>query len=372
MKKILVLAFAFAALLVEGTLSAQTLRESKLHWEAGPLMWEDFLGRPTVDSMKWQFSWVVSNDVQMEKIRKVRYYYQNVSVYALRNQSWVRPGEATPARLLYSQTVFDLWELYARKIKIEFNTSHDLGYNEVASFYSDMCADEIARLKAETKQGENEERVKEWADSVKNELAHTTFDPVAVADSLTWLHGASISMGFWTSLTASSYFAPSYGISMDFGYMYRKHLFELEIAVGGGSMKKDLLVDRDLMRDGEQVTNAKFAANWGYRLRETTGSVVYSLLGVGGGGYTYSEEYDRGRTNSISVGGVVLQAGFSIDLLCRRKIYLRGGYGRSQCDYQAVRLKPVFAFSHYGDGVGWTPAFQLAVSYNLSGRWSHY
>jgi hypothetical protein len=93
-----------------------------------------------------------------------------------KRQSWVNKNIANDALLIYDQTIFDIHEVYARRLRKTFLET-DFGLNDFKEKYQGMTEknntdllNRIEEFKRESNFGQNKKTVMQWAVKIKNEL----------------------------------------------------------------------------------------------------------------------------------------------------------------------------------------------------------
>jgi hypothetical protein len=151
-----------------------------IRWVEGQsLTWDDFVGKVN-DSSQYD----------AECFAEIRYEYRfftanrfEFEVYASFNKgsSWRRKEMETEALLKHEQMHFDIAELFAIKLKNDFeNYSYTANYNEQILFLFEKRKQEYQAMQRlydeETNHSLNKDRQKEWEDFIMNELHKSKLD----------------------------------------------------------------------------------------------------------------------------------------------------------------------------------------------------
>ncbi|MBA3683246.1 MAG: hypothetical protein H0W73_19080 [Bacteroidetes bacterium] len=168
MKKIFIL---FSLLCGVSSLFSQN---DTLHWSAGkPLTWNDFKGdvpdTATVDG---------SVEVKILASCKNEAKYSSSNTYVVTvfdwGNSWVKPKMDSDIYLKYFQVMFDIGELYSRKLRKSIKEIKDdpypVTFNEKCSAAKIGQMDRVKQFKKESKNGAFEAAITRWYDNVKTEL----------------------------------------------------------------------------------------------------------------------------------------------------------------------------------------------------------
>jgi hypothetical protein len=171
MKKNLII---FAFLLLARSSFSQTISSDTIHWSASKfLSWSDFKG-DIVDSTVAEGDAVIQILASSKKgSRFTGSTTYVVTVFDWRN-SWVKPKSERDSYLNYFQVMFDIGELYSRKLRKSikeeaqdaYPMSFDEKYNAAKIGFKDRCY----QFKKESKFGTYDVAIKRWVDNVKAEL----------------------------------------------------------------------------------------------------------------------------------------------------------------------------------------------------------
>jgi len=101
--------------------------------------------------------------------------FRGYAIY-IPSKSWVKQDCKNDRNLLYSQTIFDLNQLYAKKIEYKFNKKYDPFFGSLdeqitkamAEYGKEYTKDEI-KFNKETDYGKDIEKIKEWNTKIKTE-----------------------------------------------------------------------------------------------------------------------------------------------------------------------------------------------------------
>lgn len=150
--------------------------DSIVRWnENRKLSWDDFQGQPIQNS-------TISTEILIEspaEFKKATLYLPatiNVECYMVKNSSWVNQLYKNDQMLLLNQTLFDIYELYARKLRQKFDETN-FGIvgptNVFKSIHQEITiqlGETIKTFRQETEMGRNESKLKEWSDKILNEI----------------------------------------------------------------------------------------------------------------------------------------------------------------------------------------------------------
>ncbi len=153
---------------------AQVTSTDTLHWSSGkPLTWNDFKG-DVVDSVALSGDAVIAilaSEKKGSRFAGTSTYV--VTVFDWRN-SWVKPKADTEMFLKYFQVLFDMGELYSRKLRKSIKEAdldpYPVSFNEKYMGAKIGMNDRVKQFKKESKNGTYEIAITRWYDNVKAEL----------------------------------------------------------------------------------------------------------------------------------------------------------------------------------------------------------
>lgn len=180
MKKYLFLLFSVLYLSCSGSRISELYKtyssDYYLYWsENRKLEWSDFQGKP-VDTKKMASEIIVLNPWSAEKPNLFAPTETTVLSIMDKKHSWVNKELVNEIALLYNQVIFDIHELYTRKIRKEF-AGTEVGldnmnekFHSISHKYYKALVEEIQDFQSESKIGEIKEVVIEWAEKVRIEI----------------------------------------------------------------------------------------------------------------------------------------------------------------------------------------------------------
>ena len=180
MKKV-ILIFLYSILLVScaGLNSPQysSIDENSIvRWDENrKLTWNDFQGEP-IKNASVSSELLIQMPANFNKAALFLSSNFNVECYFVKNGSWVDSSKATEQLLKYNQSIFDIYELYARKLRkkfeeTEFGVSDPTDkFNSIYHNNSEALSKELINYRKETELGINKNKIDEWSIKIANML----------------------------------------------------------------------------------------------------------------------------------------------------------------------------------------------------------
>ncbi|MFC2137607.1 hypothetical protein ACFLTE_05475 [Bacteroidota bacterium] len=217
-----------------------------INWSAKRLSWEDFRGTPTSSSIiKSRINFNIEYNFERDP-KQMNILHFNVKNYIHTKYSWVREEYETDLMLLYNQTIFDIAELYARKIQYKLNrtTVNQSDVSKTAdSIYTKIffqCQDEISAFQKESDFGANKSIIHSWSDSIMFELEQNPKERIPEYSLSKIGYGLDIFTG--TSLLNGN-IGKNLNLPFHYGYgfefLYHKFSFHFRAKFGFTSLKTE-------------------------------------------------------------------------------------------------------------------------------------
>jgi len=139
------------------------------------LTWDDFQGQP-IKEAKVGSEIIIQSQAYFHKATFLNPASTTVECYVDKKASWVKKSQAKPQLLFYHQTLFDLYELYSRKLR-KILAATNFGIEDPAgvfdSIYQAHTADlskAAAQYRTESGIGAKNKKIKEWSEKIAAEL----------------------------------------------------------------------------------------------------------------------------------------------------------------------------------------------------------
>jgi hypothetical protein len=152
--------------------------EAVLYWsEIRRLTWDDFKGEPILAGGAPACEILIKNPASLERKNLLSKTRLVAECYLDKNASWAVKSRVTETSLLYCQTLFDIYELYTRKLRAAFvaekfdpNNATRV-FNEITNRNNDALVARIHEFRLASEMGTNVEKTQYWAEKIKFELS---------------------------------------------------------------------------------------------------------------------------------------------------------------------------------------------------------
>lgn len=268
-------------------------------WKMGPLTWNDFTPNTAIEKQVSHLEYYMGIENKSQEVDGVQYNKPVAYAYTTSEYSWVDTNYLSDQLLQYNQCIFDLVEVYRRRLEGKLQDSSIFSHGQLLDNNMRMLGDDVRRIELETNYGTDTAALHRWQNKIKerlNESLPTT--PYGFVDApFAW--GMAFDLGYhYTGGQLNDYFRPGIGMSFNFELEYKRALFGSTIYMGGSKCRKDAPNVRndynDLYREDPLITLGLFGY-CGYSIVDNNKTRLTPFVGFGLLGYYYTPE-DEGSS----------------------------------------------------------------------------
>ena len=257
-------------------------QEYRKYWNDGKLTWDDFQAEPTNTSAS-HLAYVLMYQTNKKVIDNVTYYGVFTEAYIDKSLSFVRNNLKDKYHLNYNQVIFNLVEIYKRKLQKRIYTLDNI-YN-TNSLFSDTKSQlerEIFNFQEEGNYGIQREISDKWILKTSKELAATDSFEIPDFKKSNWTYGVNIGVDF--SAYGNKYkefFNNTIAMSLGLEFSYKKTFMGINMNFTNSKLNKDLIDDSFMIPEGERSTIGQLNGYFGYPVYETEKIRVIPFAGYG-------------------------------------------------------------------------------------------
>ncbi|MBI9036473.1 MAG: hypothetical protein JEZ03_18605 [Bacteroidales bacterium] len=235
-------------------------------WSEGELLWSDFKGEPE-SQRKSVLSYYTESRSGRMSLNDTVYNRYLTKVFIDRDLSWIHPEFKTDLYLEVNQLMFDIVELYRRRMQYDLDRVYN-GYTaqRKSGEYFDSCNERISSFYNESSAGEVEQVVKEWKQVISDELA--VVGDSKRPDFRISKFGYGMHLGIGCGSFAGSLakqFGPSFNIIYGFDFSYMKSILFIDATIGFNQIKKEYVFEEG-WRKGQGGTVAILNVSYAYKV----------------------------------------------------------------------------------------------------------
>ncbi|RMF64298.1 MAG: hypothetical protein D6743_09495, partial [Calditrichaeota bacterium] len=149
----------------------------RVYWsETRALRWDDFQGTPVLNQPEMVSEIVIWQPSGIERKNLFGKLKVSVECYMDKKSSWVDRERATEALLFYNQVIFDIYELYTRKLRQALMTNDLLAgdgtavFNQLAAENGQLLQLRLQQYRTESDLGRDVEVTKQWFRQIRSEI----------------------------------------------------------------------------------------------------------------------------------------------------------------------------------------------------------
>lgn len=253
----------------------------KKYWTEGKLTWVDFRGQAS-DKGVSELKYLLGYNSDKQKYGDTTIVRITAFCYMDKALSWVAPDFKTDEVLRYNQVIFDITELYRRRLQyaLDRTDSYLLLEDTFRRIYSE-CANEIDELEHDTDRGQNANAIVSWEKTISNALGETEDQGIPSFTTTNFGYGmhAGVGAGTFTG-TVGDYFGRTFNFIFGFDLAYKNSIFFLNATLAGGKVTKDYLSDNTWYKN--QTDNvAILDVSYGYAVIDNANFKLTPFAGLG-------------------------------------------------------------------------------------------
>lgn len=268
----------FLAFFLTSLLIAQ---EQKKYWSDGPLGWHDFTERKSPHSIS-EFKYFLGYHMEKNRYGDTILLRNIAEGYMDTGLSWVDPEYKTGQILRYNQVIFDLVELYRRKLQDELDrVTSVFDIDGRFNYIHRLCEEDINKFHDESAGGQDLKTIEFWEQKISGEL--TPGSGRKIPEIVDRNFGYALHAGFGSGIFTGSlgdHFTPTFNFIFGFDFGYKNLLLYLNGTLAGDHVKMDYT--GDIIWNEDQRTHvAIIDASVGYALLDNARIKLSPFAGLG-------------------------------------------------------------------------------------------
>lgn len=345
------------------------------YWTDGKLTWEDFQDSTEIKGLSSTLKVRLEIDIKPEKTGNVKTIRPKAISSIDRSKSWVDTTRRTDGLLRYNQAVFDLLEVYRRKLQQELNAGISMmDATHIYHNYTQYYTQQSETMRFETAEGLNTRKMEEWETYILKELNRIQPPPPPTIQPRAFGYG--INIGFGTTIPTADIHdrfgaSPMFCLGFDFAYKDLHFLFDM--GVGSAKNRMDMFINSkkgDAIWEKGRHTNYSFGSiTAGYDVFENDHIKLTPFVGYGFTEYSKIKGEKENEKYSINISDPNITAGVSVDYKFLSVISLIPSFwlGHREITTSSIRTRLFVTYANYDYNVkGYL--IGLSVSYSVSGR----
>lgn len=271
------------ALLFLITLGLNLLAQN-VTWKENELTWNDFQGKTSenvnVDSYLSYFIGLRTAKKKYDDIKVLKFEAYS---YVEPTASWVKEKSKTPDNLKYNQVVFDILELYTRKLQHTLNKAAH--YNETDNLFfknNKEFSEILSKYQKETNFGKNKDIVDFWSEKIEEELRLMPIKEMPNLKEMNFAYGMHFGLGFGVPVSnLEKYFSPYILGEYGFDLAFKNSNLFINVALGSGKIKENYLDNQRLWKKDDVFSIALGDFSYGYTFTYKEKHKITPFVGFG-------------------------------------------------------------------------------------------
>lgn len=281
------LSILVAAVLIATQARAQFENSNYLHWEDKKLEWADFQGIPLQASpFHSGLSYFIGYTTKKYKVDDLKIKGLVAFCYVDKNASWVKQGSQNQSLLLYNQILFDLAELYSRKLQSALNRisgSELYRADEILHNLNSQFNQRANQFSESSEYGKKSDVIEAWSAAIAYELTQFPRERMPIYRESKFGLGATIGGGYGI-LTNSldDYFSNNINLDYGFDVAYGKPVLYLRATLGLNHVNAEYTNAGKIWEKDLKTTLAVLEATLGYPVSDNSKFRISPFLGIAG------------------------------------------------------------------------------------------
>jgi hypothetical protein len=251
-------------------------------WSEGNLTWEDFIENKELDKPS-ELYYDLEVTLDARNINKIKVKRTKVLAVIYRDSSIVNPQHKTAEQLQYNQIIFNIVELYRRRLQNQLDYIYSLtdGIKALEEAKKD-CAEEIAEFKAQCAYGLSTS-LKKWEEYINSQLSlqkdEINLMPIYRERNFSWDFSIGGGYGLFSPSLNQQFNSPSLFVS-DINFFYQKVFLGFMVSVSQFAARSESTFAVEYPQDMKYV-NFHTGLNTGFILYNSPNFKLSPFGGIG-------------------------------------------------------------------------------------------
>ena len=295
-------------------------QESRKDWSEGNLTWDDFKEREiSFENSISELKYVIGYTPSKEKVNDTVIFRLQSFCYSDTQLSWVKPDFKTAQNLQYNQVIFNIAELYRRKL--QYDLDHLGSYFSAETVFQNQYEElnnEVEIFQNQSRNGRDPEIVKEWAANIEDRLT------IYANNTIPKYEKANFGMGFHVGAAYSfrnesikEHFDNSIGFNFGFDFSYKNSILYVNMILSGGNIDQ-AYSGRTYWEEDLDYSLALLDFSYGYAIVDNPKLKIAPFAGLAITEFS-EDDYD-GEENDLIITDYNLLLGLNVDYKIRKRL----------------------------------------------------
>ena len=347
-------------------------------WKMGPLTWNDFTPNTAIEKQVSHLEYYMGIDSKSKEVDGVHYSKPIAYAYTSPEYSWVDTNYLSEQLLQYNQCIFDMVEVYRRKLESKLQDSSIYTHGQLLDNTMRQLADDVRRIEIETQYGTDTAALHRWQNKIQTKLNESVSSTTYGFVDAPFNWGLSFDLGFhYTGGELHDYFSHGGGMSINMEMGYKRALLGGSINIGGARVRsQDTIyfpkIDYYFI-EHDPLTYLNLYAYCGISIIDNNKTRLTPFVGYGLLGYYYSEDEESssiGPSNGCFHFGIIYNHIFSNNV---NYWGLTNEYYNAEHDKTYIDVRLYGTYNNFKSIVGAPQGFtlNLQVGIGINGGRTH-
>jgi len=284
-------------------------QEYRKYWSDGALTWNDFQAKPTKNSASY-LAYVILYQTDKKTIDNVVYEGVFSDAYVDTSLSFIHPNLRDAYQLKYHQVIFNLVELYKRKLQTSiYSLNSVFEINSPFSALRNQLDRKILDFQETGNYGIQKNVTDRWLSETTEKLQVSRSVEIPDFRQSNWTYGLYGGLDF--GLYGGKYketFNTTIAVALGFEFSFKNIFMDLHMNFTNSKLNSDLIDNALTLSEGKKTTIGMLNMSFGYPVYETQ---KIRILPFAGYGITFlSEAGQQENKTEISTGTSVFGLNF--------------------------------------------------------------
>ena len=257
-------------------------QDHKKNWTDGKLTWDDFQEK-SIALRNSELKYYIGYNTENFKSNDTAFLKVIAFCYVDKNSSYIKREFKNERYLRYNQVIFDLAELYRRKIQYDIDrvsTTYEIGIQFKQNV--DQLDQTIDKFQTESGYGQNIHVITNWEKIVSNELnvLAKVSKPQFVKQNFGYALQAGLGSGMFTG-SVGEHFGPTFNLMFGFDLAFRRSIFYINGTLAWGKVKEDYTYDQKVWIKDQNTNVAIIDISYGYAFIDNSKLKLSPFVGLG-------------------------------------------------------------------------------------------
>ena len=343
-------------------------QENRKYWRDGELTWDDFQESFTVHITGSELAYAMYFETKKERSGDTIIFRNKAEAYVDKSESWVHTYLKNENTLHYNQVIFDLLEIYRRKLQKELDSSTPsssphLELHKIFGYFKDR----VSNFKIQSDMGTKKEIVEVWKNNVRKELDDYPENYFPSFERKNFGLAWHVGMGTgYLSNTLNDLFTPPINFMYGFDFGYKRSVIYLVASLGWNKVNEPFYHEQEYWEQKHDAGIAILDLTYGYSFIDNAKIKLSPFAGIGLTEFSTRTKDPEQKSNAMVNWNFT--GGINLDYKIRKVVKLAGNiYGSKWITERSLRVRFYSTRAYYSSAInGFT--YNLSVGYSVFGN----